>query len=278
MAFITIFTTIFLGAFSTQTKVVAGNFHTYYSYLWGNNHFSIDPQGKHVELLMDRSNGAGFESKLQYGSGLFHIRMKIPERKTGGIVTTFYLNAAPDNQDPSVNHYEFDYEFLGTNGTVQTNVYDNNGGHREQSFNLWFDPSKDFHTYEILWNSHQIQFRIDNIPIRVFKNNTARGIDYPSKPMHIEGSIWNADWAGVVDWSQSPFIAQYEDFDFHACPAQGPNVAGCTSNRYFWNKPGFWELNAAEKRLMATYRKQYMSYDYCSSPSTRLPECLLKNN
>ncbi|KAL8521709.1 hypothetical protein ACS0TY_012012 [Phlomoides rotata] len=184
------------------------------------------------------------------------------------------LTALPDGQDPNANHFEFDYEFLGTNGTVQTNVYDDDGGHREQSFNLWFDPSKDFHTYEILWNSHQIQFRIDNIPIRVFKNWSARGIQYPSKPMHIESSIWDANWAGVVDWSKGPFIAQYKDFNFKACPS---HVDACASDKYFWNRPGFWKLNAAQKRVMATYRKRHMTYDYCSSPSTRKPECSLNN-
>ncbi|KAL8536838.1 hypothetical protein ACS0TY_012130 [Phlomoides rotata] len=271
MAFLIISTIILLGAFSTQTKVAVGNFHKYYSYLWGNDHFSVDPQGNHVQLLMDPSYGAGFKSKSAYESGLFHIRMKIPEKKTGGIVTTFYLTAAPDNQDPNANHFEFDYEFLGTNGTVQTNVYNNDGGHREQSFNLWFNPSKDFHTYEILWNSKQIQFRIDNIPIRVFKNHRARGIEYPSRPMYILSSIWNADWAGAVDWSQSPFVAQFQDFDFNACPAQ----ARCSSERYFWNKPDFWKLNDKEKRIMATFRRRYMIYNYCSSPSTRKPECSL---
>ncbi|KAL8521707.1 hypothetical protein ACS0TY_012010 [Phlomoides rotata] len=273
MSFLIIFTIIFLCAFSTQTKVVAGNFDTYYSYLWGGNHFSVNPQGNHVNLLLDRSYGAGFRSKFQYGSGLFHIRMKIPETKSGGVLTSFYLTAAPDDQDPNVNHFEVDYEFLGTNGTVQTNVYDNDGGHREQSFNLWFNPSKNFHTYEILWNPYQIQFRIDNIPIRVFRNWRGKGIDYPSKPMHIESSIWNANWAGAVDWSKAPFIAQYEDFEFKACPTRGPGVDACASNKYFWNKPDFWVLNAEGKRVMTAFRKRYMTYDYCSSPSTRKPEC-----
>lgn len=35
--------------------------------------------------------GAGFKSKSDYGSGLFHIRMKIPNQKTGGIVPNFYV-------------------------------------------------------------------------------------------------------------------------------------------------------------------------------------------
>ncbi|KAI3469005.1 hypothetical protein Pfo_025668 [Paulownia fortunei] len=223
---------------------------------------------------MDRSSGAGFRSKLDYGSGLFHIRMKIPDKKTGGILTTFYLTSAPDNQNPG-NHFELDYEFAGTNGTLLTNVFDNDTGHREQKFKLWFDPSKNFHTYEILWNSHQIVFFVDYIPIRVFKNNMAQGVAYPSKAMHIEASIWNASWAGSVDWSQAPFIAYYQDFSFKACPAQDGNVSICASERYFWNGQNYWELNAAKKQQMENYRTEYMNYDYCSNPSTRKKECSL---
>ncbi|KAG8375359.1 hypothetical protein BUALT_Bualt10G0091900 [Buddleja alternifolia] len=271
MAFLTIFS-VLLCAFSIQTIGADNSFNRYYSPLWGFNHFSVDPQGNEVQLKMDQSSGAGFRSKLDYGSGLFHIRMKLPEKKTGGIVTCFYLTSAPDNQDPG-NHFELDYEFLGTNGTVQTNVYNNDGGHREQSFKLWFDPSADFHTYEFLWNSHQIVFIVDNIPIRVFKNNIVHGVEYPSKPMHVEASIWNADWAGSVDWSQAPFIAHYQDFNFNACPAQGDDVSRCGYNQYFWNRQNYWELNAAQKQVMENYRRSYMTYDYCSKESTRKPEC-----
>lgn len=59
----------------------------------------------------------------------------------------------------NVNHYEFDLEFFGTNGSphiLSTNVYANDLGEKEQLFHLWFDPTLDFHKYEILWNQHQI--------------------------------------------------------------------------------------------------------------------------
>lgn len=272
MAPATILILVFLFAFAMQVILAQNSrFDQYYFPLWGLNHLSVDPQGSQVQLLMDRSSGAGFRSKLDYRSGLFHIRMKIPEKRTGGIVTCFYLTSAPDNQAPG-NHYEIDYEFLGTNGTVQTNVYNNDEGHREQSFNLWFNPSKDFHTYEFLWNSHQIVFLVDKIPIRVFKNNRAHGVDYPATPMHIEASIWNADWAGAVDWSQAPFIAHYQDFGFKACDAtEGSD--GCASQKYYWNRQNYWELSAVQKRSMEHYRKLFMTYDYCSKPSTRKPEC-----
>ncbi|XP_022882260.1 xyloglucan endotransglucosylase/hydrolase protein 3-like [Olea europaea var. sylvestris] len=265
--------TILLGFLYKNANGAGKSFNQFYSPLWGLNHLTVNPQGTEVQLLIDQSSGAGFRSHLEYGSGLFRIRMKIPERRTGGVVTTFYLTSAPDNQDPG-NHFELDYEFLGTNGTLQTNVYDNDGGHREQSFRLWFNPSQDFHAYEILWNRYQIVFYIDGIPIREFKKHTDRGVDYPWKPMHIEASIWNADWAGVVDWSQAPFIAHYKGFNFNACPAQINDVSHCNSLKYFWNK--MW-LKPKEKMRMRRYRKAFMSYDYCSNLATRKPECSWNN-
>ena len=57
-------------------------------------------------------------------------------------------------------HNEFDFEFLGnTTGepySVQTNLYINGVGNREQRLNLWFDPTKDFHTYSIFWNQRHV--------------------------------------------------------------------------------------------------------------------------
>lgn len=57
-------------------------------------------------------------------------------------------------------HNEFDFEFLGnTSGEpylVQTNLYIDGVGNREQRIDLWFDPTADFHTYAILWNPKHI--------------------------------------------------------------------------------------------------------------------------
>ena len=58
------------------------------------------------------------------------------------------------------DHDEVDFEFLGNvDGkpvALQTNIFLNGQGYREQKFYLWFDPAAAVHDYKILWNQHQL--------------------------------------------------------------------------------------------------------------------------
>lgn len=72
-----------------------------------------------------------------------------------------------NNQDFPGDHDEIDIEFLGTTPdkpyTLQTNVYMRGSGDgniigREKKIHLWFDPTKAFHDYAILWNPTEIMY------------------------------------------------------------------------------------------------------------------------
>ncbi|CAA3028439.1 xyloglucan endotransglucosylase hydrolase 2-like [Olea europaea subsp. europaea] len=245
-----------------------------YSPQWGGDHLSVLDQGRVVQLLIDEHSGAGFHSKQDFGSGYFRMMIKLPGNHSQGIITTFYLTSIPVGGQ-ATNHYEFDFEFLGGHNPMayrlNTNVFANDKGHREQQFCLWFDPTADFHKYELFWNQYQIVFFIDGTPIRVFKNNTNIGVSYPSNSMHIEASIWNSTaWVGPVDWSQGPFIAHYQGFSIDGCKYNTLNPKACDN----WNAGKDRKLSPDQQRRYHDARKNYMVYDYCSNNSKKFAECL----
>ncbi|KAK2662378.1 hypothetical protein Ddye_000952 [Dipteronia dyeriana] len=246
------------------------SFYDNYHLTWGFDHALLTNQEKEIQLSIDTSSGSGFESNALYGSGFFHIRMKIPENNSSGVISTFYLSSTPSSSD----HDEIDFEFLGNNGppyTLHTNLYTNGQGAREQQFRLWFDPTKQFHSYNLLWNQYQIVFFVDNVPIRVFKNSTENGASYPSKPMHIVASVWGPSWTGHINWSQAPFQAHYQRFHVDGCVLNDYDIPKCYSSKYWWNNNNLWKLNPQQRGSYQNVRHNYLTYDYCSDRS-RYPE------
>ncbi|CAL9225018.1 unnamed protein product [Arabidopsis halleri] len=244
-----------------------------YVVTWGQDHVLKLNQGKEVQLSMVYSSGSGFESKNHYGSGFFQMRIKVFGNNSAGVVTAFYLTSKGDTQD------EVDFEFLGNiEGkpiTLQTNVYTEGRGNREQRFSLWFDPTTDFHTYAILWNPYHIVFYVDTIPIRVFNNNTSNGMNYPSKPMQVVSSLWNGEnWATdggktKINWAYAPFKASFQGFSDSGCHVDdlSINSKACGSSMYWWNTMKYNLLSLYEQKVYKDVRKKYMSYDYCSDQS-----------
>ncbi|CAN1142672.1 Xyloglucan endotransglucosylase/hydrolase 2 [Linum perenne] len=57
-------------------------------------------------------------------------------------------------------HDEIGFEFLGNLSgdpyTLDTNVLTRGKENREQKFHLWFNPTKNFHTYSIVWKPQHI--------------------------------------------------------------------------------------------------------------------------
>ncbi|KAI9400435.1 hypothetical protein POPTR_002G244200v4 [Populus trichocarpa] len=258
------------------------SFDQNYDITWGYDHVKSLDEGRQIQLSLDHSSGSGFGSKLGFGSGFINMRIKLPGKDSAGVVTAFYLTSHSNNHD------ELDFEFLGNREekpiTLQTNVFANGRGNREQRMHLWFDPAADFHSYKILWNQYQIVFYVDDTPIRVFKNHTNIGVSYPSQPMQIEASLWNGEsWATdgghtKINWSHAPFQAHFQGFDINGCSdhQRQPNVQPCYSTSYWWNTRKYWTLDSARQRAYENVRKKYLTYDYCSDRPrypTPPPEC-----
>ncbi|KAJ4815885.1 Xyloglucan endotransglucosylase/hydrolase [Rhynchospora pubera] len=259
------------------------NFGRDFRVTWAGSHITELNNGTSLQLLLDQFSGCGFASKNKFMFGRVSMKIKLIAGDSAGTVTAFYLSSETDKVRD-----ELDFEFLGNRSghpyTVQTNVYSHGKGDREQRVNLWFDPSSDFHTYSILWNHHHIVFFVDAVPIRVYKNNEAKGVPYPNaQPMGIYSTIWNADdWAtrgGLekIDWSRAPFYAYYKDIDIEACSTSEWQSHCSTTASNWWDTPSYQQLGPVQARLYRWVRMNHIVYDYCSDKS-RYPvpptECL----
>lgn len=244
-----------------------------YVITWGADHVRRLDNGRTLQLSMDKSSGSGFSSRLKYDSGFFHLAIKIPKGDTAGVVTAFYLSSSTNNHD------ELDFEFLGNREgkpvTFQTNIFTNGHGNREQRLHLWFDPSDGFHDYRVLWNPYHIVFFVDDIPVRVFKNLTSRGVEYPSQAMQIYTSLWNGeDWAtnggkDKIKWRNdgSPFTCQFQGFNMvEGCSASNKNHSSttCASSDLWWNAGLYKQDLSGEEAAKYERVKKRLTYDYCS--------------
>ncbi|KAL1537037.1 putative xyloglucan endotransglucosylase/hydrolase protein 7 [Salvia divinorum] len=249
---------------------------------WADSHIRQLDGGRAIQLTLDQSSGCGFASKYQYLFGRVSMKIKLVPGDSAGTVTAFYMIS-----DTANVRDELDFEFLGNRSgqpyTVQTNVYSHGKGDREQRINLWFDPSQDFHTYSIFWNHWHIVFSVDEVPIRVFKNNERRGLPYPKfQPMGVYSTLWEADdWAtrgGLekINWSKAPFYAYYKDFDIEGCQVPGPASCASSPNNW-WEGAAYRQLTPEAARRYRWVRTNHMIYDYCTDRSRFSvvpPECL----
>ncbi|KAJ4981466.1 hypothetical protein NE237_032303 [Protea cynaroides] len=260
--------------------VGASRFDELFQPTWAPDHFSYE--GEQLNMKLDNYSGAGFGSKSKYMFGKTTIQIQLVEGDSAGTVTAFYMSS------DGPNHNEFDFEFLGnTTGEpylVQTNIYVNGVGNREQRLGLWFDPTKDFHSYSILWNQRQVVFMVDETPIRVFTNKEKQGVAFPrDQAMGVYSSIWNADdWAtqgGRVktDWTHAPFVASYKGFDINSCECPvsvtaDENVRRCSAGDkgYWWDHPVMSELSLHQSHQLMWVRANHLVYDYCTD-SSRFP-------
>ncbi|KAL8128626.1 hypothetical protein V2J09_017781 [Rumex salicifolius] len=270
----------------------ASNFNKNFAITWGDGRAKMVNGGKQLALSLDKYSGSGFQSKNSYLFLKVDMRIKLVPDNSAGTVTTFFLSSL------GANHDEIDFEFLGnTTGepyTIHTNVFSQGKGNREQQFQLWFDPTKDFHTYSIAWTPRHIMFSIDGTTIRRFKNLESIGVAFPkSKPMRIFASLWNADeWAtqgGRVktDWDKAPFMATYGSYTLKGCKwskgksscttttsSSSTTTSSSSENDHVWLNE---EMNSSSQDKINWVKDNHMIYDYCKDinrfPQGLPPEC-----
>eukprot|EP00262_Sarcandra_glabra_P010608 TRINITY_DN2590_c0_g1_i1.p1 TRINITY_DN2590_c0_g1~~TRINITY_DN2590_c0_g1_i1.p1 ORF type:complete len:317 (-),score=33.69 TRINITY_DN2590_c0_g1_i1:91-960(-) len=255
---------------STLMAAFAGNFYQDFDITWGDGRGKILNNGELLTLSLDKSSGSGFQSQNEYLFGRIDMQLKLVAGNSAGTVTAYYLSSQ------GATHDEIDFEFLGNLSgdpyILHTNVFTQGKGNREQQFYLWFDPTKNFHTYSILWNPQQIIFSVDGTPIREFKNRESIGVGFPNKQsMRIYSSLWNADdWAtrgGLVktDWTQAPFTASYRNFNADNACVWSSGASSCNSNPP--SSKNTWltqELDSTGQQKMKWVQQNYMIYNYCT--------------
>ncbi|KAG6540991.1 hypothetical protein Mapa_017661 [Marchantia paleacea] len=264
--------------YATSTPKTFADFSSEFTVFWGPEHISTTPDGQMLDLTLTNISGAGFNSKRTFIYGRINMNLKLIGGDSSGTVTTYYLTSFGDHHD------ELDFEFLGNQTgepyILQTNVFANGKGEREQRIFLWFDPSADFHSYSVLWNRELIVFMVDGVPIRVFKNNEALGVPYLNKqPMGVYSSLWNGDsWAtqgGLikVNWSLAPFVATFQNYNYDACEwLSNTTVPACADPAAvnWWDAEAYSKLSEVQANELRKVQQYYMVYDYCTD-SERFP-------
>ncbi|KAI3719266.1 hypothetical protein L6452_20161 [Arctium lappa] len=244
-----------------------------------------------VHLHLNQYTGAGFRSSDLYNHGLFSARIKLPSEYTAGIVVAFYTS----NGDVfEKSHDELDFEFLGNikgkPWRFQTNLYGNGSTSRgrEERYTLWFDPSKAYHRYTILWTSSKIIFYIDEVPIREILKSDEMGSDFPSKPMALYATIWDAsNWATnggkyKVNYKYAPFVTEMTDLVLHGCVSDPIQQLTTDDNCVQMDKQletiHYNNVTPKQRASMKRFREKYMYYSYCYDAlryPVPPPECVI---
>ncbi|KAI5070049.1 hypothetical protein GOP47_0014392 [Adiantum capillus-veneris] len=247
------------------------------------DHVQFVDDGQEIHLSLDQKNASGFESYDGFLFGHFNMRIKLVPGDSAGTVTTYYFSSLGDRHD------ELDFEFLGNSSgepvNLQTNVFSNGVGGREQRIFLWFDPTTDFHNYTLLWNRRQVVFYVDGVPIRVFPNiEQEQGVPYlHNQSMKAYATIWDGDsWATQggrvkIDWTHAPFVASYRDFTADACTQTTTMAATECASSKWWDQMAYQGLDGAQLDKLKWVQSNLTVYDYCTDVgryNVTPPECV----
>ncbi|XP_020571997.1 probable xyloglucan endotransglucosylase/hydrolase protein 30 [Phalaenopsis equestris] len=268
---------IFTIASTTALNITPISFDEGYTPLFGERNIVRSPDGRTVKIHLNQYSGSGFISSSLYYHGLFGASIKLPSDYTAGVVVAFYMSNGDIFEK---NHDELDFEFLGNvkgkQWRIQTNVYGNGSTNRgrEERYLLPFDPTAEAHHYSVLWTNTTIIFYIDEIPIREVARTEAMGGDFPSKPMSLYATIWDAsDWATSggkyrVDYKYSPFVSDFSNFILQGCRLDPirqlpPAAEQCRAAEDTTAVSDYAVMTAVKRAAMREFRQRFMTYSFC---------------
>ncbi|KAG9139991.1 hypothetical protein Leryth_010526 [Lithospermum erythrorhizon] len=238
-----------------------------YSPLFSEFNIKRSSDDRTVSLLLNRQSGSGIITTDYYNYGFFSASIKLPAYHTAGIVVAFYTSNADLFER---NHDELDIEFLGSVNDepwrFQTNMYGNGSVSR----------------------GREERFYVDDVPIREIVRNEAMRGDFPSKPMSVYATIWDAStWATSggrvkVDYKYQPFATDLSDLVLEGClvdPIEQIPSTNCTDRIIRLLQQPYSTLTPDGRRAMKNFRENYMYYSYCYDngryPVTP-PECVIE--
>lgn len=133
------------------------------------------------------------KSNKFYKYGSYKARFKCATLKGG--MTTFWLY---ENVDVNEDHDEIDFEIYSDTRRVDPMTY-KKGKKFSKSLTVKFDPTTDFHVYEIIYLPTKITWKIDNSIVYTTTNTKSIGNGW----MRISASIWFKDSKSISTSNQS---------------------------------------------------------------------------
>ncbi|KAG5522247.1 hypothetical protein RHGRI_034435 [Rhododendron griersonianum] len=125
-------------------------------------------------------------------------------------------------------------------------------------------------------------FLVDNVPVREFVHNSASSSVYPSKPMSIYATIWDAsEWAThggkyPVNYQYAPFVASFGEMEMEGCvwnpkvsAASCPRSSGLSSLDPVEGQE-FVKLSQEQINGLEWARGKLMFYSYCMEWATTI--------
>lgn len=109
------------------------------------------------------------------------------------------------------------------------------------------------------------RFYVDNVAIREIKRTELLGGDFPSKPMTLYATIWDAsEWATnggkyKVNYKYAPYVAEFTNFVLHGCTVNPIELVPSQCD----HETSLDKIIPMDRVKMESFRKKHMKYSYC---------------